>query len=407
LIAAEPEYPWPSDLYLEGGDQYRGWFQSSLLCAMGTRATPPYRGVVTPGWTLDEKGQAMSKSRGNDVDPVDIANRLGGEIVRLWTASVDFREDVVGSEALMQRVGENYKKIRNTFRYILSNLYDFDPVKDAVPFERMDEIDQYMLRQTCAFADDVRSGYDEFAFHRIYHRVNHFCIVDLSAFYFDVLKDRLYISAPKSHARRSAQTAIWKIGEALVRLLAPIMSFTSEEIWGHLPQIAGREESVHLAAFPSEQDILGVKTELTTQGLGKGTASAVPSPASPDVALAPEGQDNWESLRAVRDDVLKALEEARNSKLIGTGLEAQVSIAAPEPLYAMLKSHETQLRYLFIVSTVTMTEGSGNGAASVHVEIKKADGQKCERCWNYSTRVGEDQNYPTVCERCSAVLKEL
>ena len=280
LIAEEPDYPWPSDLYLEGGDQYRGWFQSSLLCAMGTHATPPYRGVVTPGWTLDEKGQAMSKSRGNDVDPVDIASRLGGEVVRLWTASVDFREDVVGSEALMQRLGENYKKIRNTFRYILSNLYDFDPVKDAVPFEKMEELDQYMLRQTRAFAADVRSGYDEFAFHKIYHRVNHFCIVDLSAFYFDVLKDRLYISAAKSHARRSAQTAIWQIGEALVRLLAPVMTFTCEEIWQHLPAVAEREESVHLALFPAAETI-------ARQGQADSSAS----------------DGDWTSLRSVRDDV--------------------------------------------------------------------------------------------------------
>src|SRR3984957_12271801 len=255
LVAAEPEYPWPSDLYLEGGDQYRGWFQSSLLCAMGTHATPPYKGVVTPGWTLDEKGQAMSKSRGNDVDPVDIASRLGGEVVRLWVASVDFREDVVGSEALMLRVAENYRKIRNTFRYVLGNLGDFNPDADAVPFESMEALDQYMMRQTCAFAADVRSSYDEFAFHKIYHRLNHFCIVDLSAFYFDVLKDRLYTSAPKSVARRSAQTAIWRIGEALVRLLAPIMSFTSEEVWQYLPKAPHREDSVHLALFPSTREI--------------------------------------------------------------------------------------------------------------------------------------------------------
>jgi isoleucyl-tRNA synthetase len=387
LIADEPDYyPWPSDLYLEGGDQYRGWFQSSLLCAMGTHATPPYRGVVTPGWTLDEKGQAMSKSRGNDVDPVDIANRLGGEIVRFWTASVDFREDVVGSEALMQRVGENYKKIRNTFRYILSNLYDFDPVKDAVPFEQMEELDQYMLRETRAFADDVRNGYTEFAFHKIYHRVNHFCIVDLSAFYFDVLKDRLYIFAPKSHGRRSAQTAVWNIGEALVRLLAPIISFTCEEIWGYLPKIAGREESVHLASFPSASDIAG-------EGNSKSGEKSF--------------DDDWTALRSVRDEVLKALEEARNNKLIGTGLEAQVAISAPDPLHSVLKRHGRQLRYLFIVSAVSLNQGSGNGASGVRVEVKKADGQKCERCWNYSTHVGEDKNYPTVCERCSAVLKEI
>jgi isoleucyl-tRNA synthetase len=385
LVAAEPEYPWPSDLYLEGGDQYRGWFQSSLLCAMGTHGTPPYRGVVTPGWTLDEKGKAMSKSSGNDVDPVDIANRLGGEIVRLWTASVDFREDVVGSEALMQRVGENYKKIRNTFRYILSNLYDFDPQKDAVPFDKMEALDQYMLRQAALFASDVRTWYDEFAFHKIYHRVNHFCIVDLSAFYFDVLKDRLYISAPKSQARRSAQTATWRIGEALVRLLAPITSFTSEEIWQFLPRTGDCPESVHLAVFPASSDILGAGAKEHDEQQDK----------------------DWATLRSVRDEVLKALEEARNQKLIGTGLEAQVSITMPDPVFSLLKRYEGQLRYLFIVSAVTLVQGSGNGSGGVHVEVKKADGLKCERCWNYSTRVGEDKNNPTVCERCAAVLKEI
>jgi isoleucyl-tRNA synthetase len=385
LIADEPSYPWPSDLYLEGGDQYRGWFQSSLLCAMGTHGTPPYRGVVTPGWTLDEKGKAMSKSSGNDVDPVDIANRLGGEIVRFWTASVDFREDVVGSEALMQRVGENYKKIRNTFRYILSNLGDFDPQKDVVPFDKMEALDQYMLRQTCAFAADLRNGYDEFAFHKIYHRVNHFSIVDLSAFYFDVLKDRLYISAPRSQARRSAQTAIWRIGEALVRLLAPITSFTSEEIWRYLPKTDGRPESVHLAVFPASSDIVG--------------GDATEHDEQPD--------KDWTTLRSVRDEVLKALEEARNQKLIGTGLEAQVTLTAPDPVYSVLKRYESQLRYLFIVSAVSLVQGSGNGSGGVHVEVKKADGTKCERCWNYSIHVGEDKKYSTVCERCSAVLKEI
>jgi isoleucyl-tRNA synthetase len=384
LIADEPSYPWPSDLYLEGGDQYRGWFQSSLLCGMGTRGTPPYKEVVTPGWTLDEKGQAMSKSRGNDVDPVDISDRLGAEVVRLWVASVDFREDVVGSEKLMLRIAENYRKIRNTFRYVLGNLGDFNPETDAVRFASMEGLDQYMLRQTLAFANEVRSSYEEFAFHKIYHRLNHFCIVDLSAFYFDVLKDRLYISAPKSQARRSAQTAIWRIGEALVRLLAPIMSFTAEEVWDYLPKIASRKQSVHLELFPSAEEILGESS--VKDG---------------------ENDDDWTTLRAVRDEVLKALEEARNSKLIGTGLEAQVIVAASDPIYSALERHKDQLRYLFIVSAVTLVRGSGNGTGGVHVEVKKADGLKCERCWNYSAHVGEDKNYPTVCERCSAVLKEI
>jgi len=383
LVDDEPSYPWPSDLYLEGGDQYRGWFQSSLLCAMGTRGTPPYKGVVTPGWTLDEKGQAMSKSRGNDVDPVDIASRLGGEVVRMWVASVDFREDVVGSEGLMQRVAENYRKIRNTFRYILGNLYDFDPNKDAVPFDQLQSIDQYMLRQAAAFAADLRTWYDEFAFHKIYQRVSNFCIVDLSAFYFDVLKDRLYTSAPNSRGRRAAQTTIWHIGEALARLLAPIMTFTCEEVWQYLPKNAVREASVHLALFPAADQI------------AKATESAE------------QKAQDWQTLRSVRDEVLKALEEARNNKLIGTGLEAQVKITAAEPTYSVLAKHAEELRYLFIVSAASLAQGAGNGTGSVHVEVKKADGLKCDRCWNYSTHVGEDKNYPTVCERCSAALKEI
>src|SRR2546422_6535709 len=225
---------------------------------MGVEGTPPYAGVVTPGWTLDEHGSALSKSRGNDVDPVDIANRLGGEVVRLWVASVDFREDVVGSEQLMQRVAENYKKIRNSlFRYILGNLYDFDPQRDAIPLAQMQAVDQYMLRQSAEIAEQVTRWYDEFAFHKIYQAINHFCIVELSAFYFDILKDRLYTSAPRSVARRAAQTAIWRIGEALVRLLAPIMSFTCEEVWQYLPQVDSRAASVHLEQFPTAKDILG------------------------------------------------------------------------------------------------------------------------------------------------------
>ena len=388
VLGHEPGLPWPADLYLEGGDQHRGWFHSSLLCAVGTRNQAPYRAVATNGWTLDEQGRALSKSRGNDVDPVDIANRMGGEIVRLWVASVDFREDVVGSEPLMQRVAESYRKIRNSlFRYVLSNLYDFDPQKNAVSFEEMDILDQYMLRQTVAMAADVTRWYDEFAFHKIYHRINDFCVVELSAFYFDVLKDRLYTSAPNSRARRAAQTAIWRIGEALVRLLAPITSFTCDEVWQHLPALPDRPASVHLANFPGASDIMGGSTP-------------------PDD---PKQREDWNTLLAVRTEVLKALEEARQSKLIGgANLEAQVTITAPEPVYSVLARYQGRLRYLFIVSAVTLQPGkSGNGTGGVSVQVSKADGKKCERCWNYSVHVGEDAVYPTVCERCSAVLKEI
>jgi isoleucyl-tRNA synthetase len=386
VLGHEPGLPWPADLYLEGGDQFRGWFMSSLLCAMGSHGTAPYRMAASPGWTLDQQGRAMSKSRGNDVDPADIANRLGGEIVRLWVASVDFRDDVVGSEQLMQRIADNYRDLRNRFRYILGNLYDFDPRVDAVPFEKMEAIDQYLLRQTAALAVEVGRAYEEFAFHKIYHRVNDFCTVELSRFYFDVLKDRLYTAAPFSLGRRAAQTAIWRIGEALVRLLAPVMSFTCEEVWQHLPPVEARQESVHVAMFPSATDILG-------------------GSAPPEL---PREREDWTTLRAVRDEVLKALEDARNNKLIGTGLEAQVTLVAPEPAYSVLERHQHQLRYLFIVSGVTLQKTApGDGTGGVTVKVAHADGRKCERCWNYSVHVGEDSAYPTVCERCSAVLKEI
>ncbi len=380
--ANEANQPWPSDLYLEGGDQYRGWFMSSLLCAIGAKGSAPYKSCATPGWTLDEQGRAMSKSRGNDVDPVDIANRLGGEIVRLWVASVDFREDVVGSEGLMQRVAENYRKIRNTFRYILSNLYDFDPARDAVAHEDMQALDQYMLRQMATLNGQVTEWYDAFAFHRIYHGVTEFCVVDLSSFYFDILKDRLYTFGAKSRERRAAQTALWTIGEALARLLAPIMSFTCDEIWGQLPAAGARPESVHLDVFWSREQIAGKL--FAAAGWEK-------------------SDEEWGKLHEVRSVVLKALEEARNNKLIGGNLEAQVRLSAPDPLYALLEKHKAELRYLFIVSHVGLEPGSGE----LKVEVSKADGLKCERCWNYSIRVGEDAKYPTVCERCAPVLREM
>jgi isoleucyl-tRNA synthetase len=386
MTASEPDYPWPSDLYLEGGDQHRGWFQSSLLCSVGARGSASYKGCVTPGWTLDEQGRALSKSRGNDVDPVDIANRLGAEIVRLWVASVDFREDVVGSENLMQRIADVYRDIRNKlFRNSLGNLYDFDPATHALPFSELHALDQYMLRETAALTDDVRRWYEQFAFHKIYQRINTFCIVELSAFYFDVIKDRLYIAGVNSPARRSAQTTIWQILEALVRLLAPIVSFTCDEVWQLLPKVQERPESVHMSVFPTSAEIL------------KGASE----PDKNEI-------DDWTTLHSVREQVLKSLEEARNQKLIGKALEAQVKLTASESLYEVLERHQDDLRYLFIVSQVALERAaSGNGTGGLTVEVSKADGAKCERCWNYSTRVGEDAEYPTVCERCAVVLKEL
>ena len=373
--------PWPADLYLEGGDQHRGWFHSSLLCALGLHEAAPFRGVTTCGWTLDDQGRAQSKSLGNVVDPVDIAKRLGGEIVRLWVASVDFREDVVGTEALMERIGENYKKIRNTFRYVLSNLDGFDPARDAVPFDEMQPLDQYMLLRTEEFAKQVRQWYEEMVFHRVYHRLNDFCVVDLSAIYFSILKDRLYTAAPRSLARRSAQTAIWRIGEALVRLVAPIMTFTADEIWQYLPQVSGRSESVHLELFPKPSEITG----------------SVRDPGHVATLVA-----DWGKLFEIREEVLKALEAVRQDKTINDSLEAKVTITAPKETFVLLNKYREHLNAFFVVSATDVHEGT-----ALSVKAERAPGQKCERCWNYSTHVGEDKVYPTVCERCSATLAEI
>jgi len=387
VLGREPGLPWPADLYLEGGDQHRGWFQSSLLSAVATKGAAPYRSAATVGWVLDPLGRAQSKSLGNVVDPVDIADKLGAEIVRLWVASVDFREDVMSSDELMQRIAESYRKIRNTFRYILGNVHDFDPARDVVPFAEIHALDQYILLRAAEVTRDVREHYDSFTFHRLYQRLKDFCIVDLSAIYFDVLKDRLYTSAPKSKARRSAQTALWRLGEALVRLLAPVMSFSADEVWQYLPATKDRADSIHLEHFPAPDDLTGTL------------------PAGFD-AIAMER--DWQILLSVRDQALKALEAARAEKRIGGSLEAQIRLSAPESVYPVLDRYRDQLRYLFIVSDVVLEKSpASNGDAGMTIEVNNAPGLKCERCWNYSTHVGEDKNYPTVCERCSAVLGEI
>ena len=313
-------------LYLEGGDQHRGWFHSSLLTSVALRGRAPYSHVATAGWTLDEQGRAMSKSLGNGVDPVDIANRLGGEIVRLWVASVDFREDMAASENLMQRCADIYRKIRNTFKILLGNLNGFDPVRDRVPEAELLPLDRYMLARTRDLTEKILGWYEAFEFHRVYHAVNEFAVVDLSNFYLDVLKDRMYTFAPTSHARRSAQTVLWQITEALVRLVAPILSFTADEVWEYLPHVEGREASVHLAQFPKPEEIF----------------SEDPTPLL----------EEWKQIFAVRDEALRVLEAARQDKRIGKGLEAELEISASGELLALLQRHAAGLKEILNVSAV-------------------------------------------------------
>jgi isoleucyl-tRNA synthetase len=377
---------WPADVYLEGPDQYRGWFHSSLLIGVGIRNSPPYRGVVTHGWTLDEKGQPMSKSLGNTLYPAEICERWGADLLRLWVASVEYQADVKMSERVMIQLSDAYRKIRNTFRYGLSNLADFDPASDTLPNEQMDEMDRWMLERTADLVKKCREWYAGYDFHRVYHGIHDFCVVDLSSFYYDVLKDRLYTKAPKSKSRRSAQTAVWKITSALVRLIAPMLVFTAEEIWKYLPKTPGEHESVHMALFSEEKEL---RADI----------------ASKQVAL-------WELLSKVRGEVLKALEAARNEKKINSGLEARVLLNAELELKAKLKQYLPLLPGLFIVSQVDfLTAGTGDyrsdAIPGLEVTIQKAEGAKCERCWNYSTHVGENKRYPTICERCTQVLSEI
>ncbi len=363
-------------LYLEGGDQHRGWFHSSLLASVALRNRAPYSHVATAGWTLDEQGRAMSKSLGNGVDPVAVAEKMGAEIVRLWIASVNFREDMAASDNLMQRCSEIYRKLRNTFRFLLGNLHGFNPAIHCVPVAEMLPLDRYMLARTRDLTERVLSWYSTFEFHRIYHAVNEFAIADLSAFYLDALKDRMYTFAPTSPARRSAQTALWQITETLVRLLAPILSFTTEEVWSYLPAVPSREASVHLARFPSPTSIF---------------------PDDPTPVLA-----EWKTLLELRDAALIALENSRKNKEIGKSLEAELEIFASDHALALLQKYAADLKEILNVSRVTVASGQ-----EFRVTVLPATGSRCNRCWNFMPSVSAYGAWEGVCDRCQDALRAM
>ncbi len=377
----------PADLYTEGGDQHRGWFHSSLLTSVAVRGHAPYKRVATSGWTLDEQGRAFSKSLGNGVDPVDVAKRLGAEVIRLWVASVDFREDVAASENLMNRVSENYRKLRNTFRFLLGNLYDFVPARDAVrDFAQLEPLDQYILARTAELDAKVRRAYDTFEFHRAYHALNEFTNTDLSALYLNVIKDRLYTFAPDSAGRRSAQTALWRIAEALTRLVAPILSFTADEVWGLLPEVEGREASVHLASFPDLAEIVPGNLEQLLQ--------------------------DFKTLLMYRLSVLIDLENERSKKTIGKALDASVviwvNVRVSRESFEVLSRYEPYLAEFLGVSKAEVREINEPTDNFLWVpQVLPFAGSitpKCERCWRYVPDVGEDVNYPSVCLRCAEAL---
>jgi len=369
VLTSGNDLTWPADMYLEGGDQYRGWFHSSLLIAVALKGAAPYRATATNGWTLDGEGHAMSKSRGSEAVE-KITNKYGADVLRLWTASIDFTEDVRLSDTILERLIEAYRKLRNTLRYALGNLFDFDPVRDAVPVEQMLDIDRWILSRAETLIRRCRASYDDLEFHKVYRAIYDFATTDLSALYFDVLKDRLYTAGTRSVARRSGQTALYRIHYALVRLMAPLLSFTAEEAWSFTAKPAGSPDSVHLALLPEPEE----------------AASGLDAAKLAD----------WDALVAAREPVLKALEEARQAKRIGTSLEARVRIPATD----LLRRYEKDLPALFIVSQVALDSTEG-------IMVERASGEKCERCWKYSEAVGSDADFPTVCEHCAPVLKEM
>jgi isoleucyl-tRNA synthetase len=373
---------WPADLYIEGGDQYRGWFQSSLLLGVGLRDGAPYRATATNGWALDGDGRPLSKSIGNGTAPEEIIKDYGAELIRLWTASVAFTEDVRISPTILTRLSEAYRKLRNTFRYALGNLNDFNPATDAVPGGELLELDKWILVRAEEVVSRSRIWYDEFEFHKVYRAVYDFATVELSSIYFDVLKDRLYTSAPKSLARRSAQTALYRLAFALVRLFAPILSFTMEEVWGHLNQSdLNRTSSVHTAYFPDPAEL--------TDGIGADDR---------------KGVESWNRLIALREPVSKSLESARQEKVIGSSLEARVRLSADGELYPLLNQYANELAGLFIVSQVDL---QNHATGDVQVTVDRARGTKCERCWKYTEDVGSVAELPTVCSACAGVVQEI
>ena len=381
VLENNPALSSPADMYLEGSDQHRGWFHSSLLASVGTRGRAPYREVLTHGFVVDGQGRKMSKSVGNVVAPEEVIKKYGAEILRLWVAAQDYRDDIRISQEILTRLSEAYRRIRNTCRYILGNISDFDPATDAVPYDRMPEIDRWALHQLELLKEKVYKAYDEYEFHILYHAVNGFCTVEMSAFYLDILKDRVYTSKKDSVERRSAQTAMYLILEAIVKVMAPILSFTTDEAWKYMPKQT--EESVHLSQFPPLR------------------------PENRDDSLV----DRWDRIMKVRGEVSKALEQARVLKVIGHSLDAAVSIAAPDELATFLAGYAQELKSIFIVSKVELVADiSGEAYAAetlpgLKVKVAAAPGVKCERCWGYDEAVGADSEHATICPKCLAAVK--
>ena len=378
-----PYLKWPADVYLEGADQYRGWFQSSLLTSVAAGDGAPYKQIITHGWTVDGEGRKMSKSLGNGIAPQEIISKYGADILRLWVASADYHADIRISPEILKQISDNYRKLRNTARYCLGNLYDFDPDKDMVSNDELEELDKYALMKLDEVIAIARKGYDEYEYHTTAHALHNFCVVDMSNFYFDVLKDRLYTTAPDSKSRRAAQTVLYKVLDALTLILTPILAFTCDEIWTAMKHDKSRNpEGPLFNSIPTADYI-----ETDEAFIAK-----------------------WDRIHEIRTDVQKALELARNEKVIGKPLEAKVTLYADGELADFLKSELKSLPEIFITSAVEIADGEGEFKGDVKglsITVNKADGEKCERCWKFSDTVGQDSEHPTLCAHCAETMKQL
>jgi isoleucyl-tRNA synthetase len=376
ILGKRPDLPWPADVYIEGHDQHRGWFNSSLLVGVGVKGHSPYKACITCGFILDEQGRAMSKSLGNTIDPEEIVSKNGAEILRLWVAMLNYREDARFGPELQQRLVEAYRKIRNTWRFILGNLYDFSPEEDSVPAGEMRLLDRWILQKCAEVRNRALKGYTDYEFHVVFHAMYDFFTVALSSFYLDVIKDRAYCSGKKSDLRRSAQTALFGVLKDTLALMAPILPFTTDEAWESMPGFSGKSASIHLELFPSAEETW----------------------------LEPALVKDMDDLIEIRDKALKELEKARECKLIGNSLEARVVLGTPSARRELLEKYRDSLPELFIVSAVELEPAAGEDLV---VRIEKAPGEKCERCWNRSETVGKDAAHPSFCARCARVVRDI
>lgn len=370
VLTQRPELHWPAEMYLEGSDQHRGWFHSSLLTSVATRGTAPYRAVLTHGFVVDGDGRKMSKSLGNVIFPQEVIKQYGADVLRLWVVSADYQADIRISGEILKQLAEVYRKIRNTFRYILGNIYDFNPDTDGVAYADLPEIDRWALLRLEQVRERVTRAYDDYQFHMFYHAIHNFCTVDLSAIYFDILKDRLYASKSDSIARRAAQTVLYELLVSLVTMVTPVLGFTAEEVWQHMPKRKGMPESVQLIEWPTE------KTEYLSEELAQ----------------------KWQTLLEIRSEVTKALEVSRREKVIGNSIDASIRIEADPKTCAFLQAMETELPTYFIVSTVFLQEIVSE-ETRITIKVENHKGPKCERCWLHS----EEGHAGVLCSRCAAV----